>query len=262
MNQANPKILRAFTVLELIVSIAVLTLLTAILLPSLASAKNSAKAVTCARHLATLGQALHGYATTDSDSLPTNVRDWSFAACRTNWTVMANENAGWIGKIRSYLLPGEVSLIALRCPSAEVIQSWIPNSGFSPTSATEPGACWYLNSYCSGRKLSSIPNAGDGVMVLEVGVWDRRSADTGALEDSAQSWVYPHPRVEFERSGRAGPWAWLNKMKSPMRRNILWVDGHVSAHAARTWPNGDQPDDPSRIRHMRFGLPGTNPIDP
>ncbi|QDU82472.1 hypothetical protein Pla110_42290 [Polystyrenella longa] len=52
---------RAFTVLELITVIAILTVLLALLLPSLGSARESARRIQCQYQLRQLGTALQGY---------------------------------------------------------------------------------------------------------------------------------------------------------------------------------------------------------
>ena len=61
---------RAFTLIELLVVISILTLLIAIILPSLRSARADAKRAACASNLHQVGVALQGYLSANRDRLP------------------------------------------------------------------------------------------------------------------------------------------------------------------------------------------------
>ncbi len=61
---------RAFTLIELLVVVAVIGLLTAILLPSLRSARVQAKRVVCGTHLRQIGVAMQGYLGDNGDRFP------------------------------------------------------------------------------------------------------------------------------------------------------------------------------------------------
>lgn len=252
-----------FTLMELLVVVSIILLLGTIMIPLARSSRARARLATCGAYLRSLGQALHAYANEGSDVLPHNIHPWTEADSRT-WALTTGTGGGssfipgglgWIGRVGRYLYDAPPWLADLRCPASvttDDLEFHEPREG-------EGAACWMLNAYCSGRKLGSIPNAADGVMVLEIGVWSASSYDTGSLEAPETFWVYPHPDVLVEGGQR---WfSWLGSGSS-QERNLLWCDGHVQTVAAKTWPLGDQPFDQSRIRHMRFGLPGTNDRDP
>ncbi len=63
---------KAFTLIELLVVIAIIALLLAIVMPSLAMAKEHAKRLICASHMKSIGQAIMLYAERENDELPMN----------------------------------------------------------------------------------------------------------------------------------------------------------------------------------------------
>ncbi|MBI4581095.1 MAG: type II secretion system protein [Planctomycetes bacterium] len=60
----------AFTLIEVLVVVAIIALLVAILLPSLSTARQKARVVTCATNLRTIGQAMYYYAQASKDETP------------------------------------------------------------------------------------------------------------------------------------------------------------------------------------------------
>ena len=250
-----------FTLIELMVSVAIIGLLAGLLLPALWKARAQAKLVHCAASMRSIGQALISYAGEERDRLPLNEDSWKTAQARTRGVSLQRKPVGrgsWIWSLQKHLgIDSSPWLAQLRCPT---VQDDFPARLGEAADPQRPGSSWYLNWYCSGRLLSSIPNAADGVLVIEAGVWTNFSTDTGMLSFPGQPWMYPHPAVGFEK---ARNWDdWLKRRRTHPRRNILWCDGHVEAFKAKTWPNGDQVFDADRIKHMRFGRPGNHALDP
>jgi len=86
--RARPSSRRAFTLIELLIVVTILSLLVAILLPSLASAKAMAKAIVCTTNLRSIATAWHVYLTDSDESFPKMYRETSpgtFRAQNVQW---------------------------------------------------------------------------------------------------------------------------------------------------------------------------------
>lgn len=256
--------IHAFTLVEVLVSIAILGVLIGLLVPALGRARDQAKLTQCATSMRSIGQALFIFAGDHRDRLPLNRRPWNEVEMDSLGVGFSEKSdpsdAGneWIWQIHRVL--GRTTrpwMFDLRCPTAALTFPSLAGAEIADLD-DRPGSCWLLNSYCSDRLLSSIPSPGQGVMVHESGLWEPISGDTVELEFPSQPWRYPHPRAGFDRGTK--PWGWLSGWYP--QRNILWCDGHVDVRKARTWETGNGSHDPDRIKHMRFGLPGNPPLDP
>lgn len=246
----------AFTLVELLVVISIIGLLIAIAVPALRAARAQGRLVQCATNLRQIGQGFGLYAFDANDTLPINDgEDWTTAGAWTKASEIVGLEITWVEAIQPSLGARRPPWLApLRCPQSN-------SAPADPATIADvyerPGSGWLMNSYCLGRRQSTIRAPADGVLVLESAAWTSFSEDTGELELPTQPACYPHPSV----AGPAVPvrWGWPYRRA---KRNILWCDGHVASFRAAHWPDGDNAFDAARRRHMRFGLPGSHPLDP
>jgi prepilin-type processing-associated H-X9-DG protein len=104
--QRQPPIARpafgAFTIPELLITIAIIFLLAALLLPALVGAKERGKAVICLSNFRQLGAALHMYAGDHDDAFPDNMGPEGIHA-----SVASGEYLNWANNVMSWELDAE-----------------------------------------------------------------------------------------------------------------------------------------------------------
>jgi len=92
----------AFTIMELLVVVAIICLLAALLLPALSGAKESGRSVYCSNNLRQLGFALQLYAGEHDDALPHNM-----GTSGTRDTVARGEYLNWVNDVMSWELDSD-----------------------------------------------------------------------------------------------------------------------------------------------------------
>jgi prepilin-type N-terminal cleavage/methylation domain-containing protein/prepilin-type processing-associated H-X9-DG protein len=216
---------RAFTLIEVLVVVAIIALLVAVLMPALAAAKHRARMVVCATNLHTIGRAIFYYAQASKDELPAGYRlndktkkyepsaetfEFLYPFVQKVGVKQGNlvsGSAGYILKIPSYSCPEDRE------------QHTTESKKINATTRVEIALSYGVNSSIlvdndgRVRKLASIKNPSSIVAYLDAGD-DQRSGDTGwVLADGAAD--FNNNQCFFELRHRTG-------------NQFLYLDGHVS----------------------------------
>ncbi|HEV8606255.1 MAG TPA: prepilin-type N-terminal cleavage/methylation domain-containing protein [Tepidisphaeraceae bacterium] len=208
-----PAASKGFTLIELVVVIAIIAMLIAILLPAIAGAKQRGQQVKCMAQLQQIGRALHMYANDNGGWLP----EWSLYHTWPRGQSGDTPGAAWTEEMAKYLGPPDGPIY--NCPS------W---PGPFPCRNYFLEARWSGLSRMSAMKLSDI----------------RMSSRFVLSGDKTQRGGYPEPfgidvrhpiddsdPDDFGRSGNpqlTWPWQPGGFYMHRGGNNVLFDDGHVA----------------------------------
>ncbi len=171
----NPRVRRAFTLIELLVVIAIIALVLAIMLPSLAKAREAGRSSACLSNLRQCFLIIRQYADEN--------RGWSPAlgqpyATPPNWALVVQVGAGAYGSSSADLYAGERSLLV--CPTARAVY------GTQMTRSYAINATGLSGQPGDRANYDAIP---DGAFVRLDDV--TRPSDTALLVDGAPTFIPP-----------------------------------------------------------------------
>ena len=233
MNANSPIRERAFTLIEMLVVIAIIGILAALLLPALARSKQQAAKIQCMSNLRQLQLAWQLYVTDNNGWLPRNNftqeagKTWIYASWTAGWLDYSDNNpdntnttlltTGGFGRIGQYTANAGI----YKCPADK---SWANHAG-----KPQPRIRSYsMNSYVGSRQYSYT----DGGAAYYV-YW--KDSDLGK-PPPAKHFVFIDEHEDFINDGffffsmaggpRAG-WIDLPAARHQNAANLTFADGHV-----------------------------------
>ncbi len=198
---------RAFTLTEMLVVIAIIGILAALLLPTIAQGKRKAQQVVCVSNLRQIGFALHAYVA-DNHAYPPGMR----------WAVTLEHQGFGISRPGTNFLQRGV----WRCPTAQ----------FSLHSAT-PGVIWLCYGYNSFGvlRVGDITNTLGLLGHMELGIGNPiRESEVAAPSDMMAVGDGFNGSRDFMREPSKEMGRWGNTFsRHAGKANVLFCDGHVES---------------------------------
>jgi prepilin-type N-terminal cleavage/methylation domain-containing protein/prepilin-type processing-associated H-X9-DG protein len=230
-SEAAPPVKTAFTLIELLIVIAIIAILAAMLLPALARAKEAGKKTSCLNNVRQIGLAYQAFLIDNGDKFPAYVSERT-APAGTPDTPDARAPYSYRQQLVPYITSGTN---VFKCPNG------------LPWPAAGPGA-WFLADYGNNHNEENLPGAAQQA-------WYLTHPDFGFNETvTASSLPRPTDFIVLSDAGRSDntpsrggmypqPWAFDNATQSRMlgrhpkgTANIVYADGHVlSGSTNRTW---------------------------
>ena len=208
----------AFTLIELLVVIAIIALLAALLLPSLHSARASARKAACMSNLKQISMGMMMYLQSNQDCYPSAEDPVSVAPMYWLWM-----GRGWRSKLNPYIENDKVF--------------WCPVDTTAVSNYDSTSYAYSMSFYHSVEQINSMKTPASTYSNPQPPV--RQSEGQVALPARKiliGEWMSNHRRVAQE----SGWWNWQGS------RNFLFVDGHVEHREAE------------RIRAANDNLPDPN----
>jgi prepilin-type processing-associated H-X9-DG protein/prepilin-type N-terminal cleavage/methylation domain-containing protein len=213
-----PKARWGFTLIELMVVIAIIAILATLLMPAFKGMTQKAQGVTCSNNLRQLGVLSEIYAADNNGEFPP---PWTYSCLWMDKLIADTQYGGDLAKAHAAMSTDKAGT---RCPTrirSSADYSATFNSAYGATAARDGGK-WWFNYGMNYNYLSKVPEGGGLRLPIRhvaaqkpsqcIYVADSNIEAGGQPRDINRGWsaAYPSPR----HNGRA---------------NVLWVDGHVTA---------------------------------
>lgn len=207
IERSGPKVHEAFTLIELLAVIAIISLLAAMLLPALSQAKESARAVQCLNQMHQISLAVRLYADGHDDEFPRSQHS-AFAHGQLPWGRAIALEMG-----RDFVTWTNLMSGPYHCPSDPRKYAW--SYGQNVYFELNPDDDDYLGSPETWRRMSNVPRPSATILHGENS--SNESGSMGADHIMAQFWT--------SAQGVTG----VEKCRHRYRSNYSFVDGHAQA---------------------------------
>lgn len=233
------KTTKNFTLVELLIVIAIIAILASLLLPALSKAREKATSVQCVNNLKALGTAIQSYANDCDDMVPyATPREgngwpqdplWTFLLLgpNENWVRLKPEQGPWDNHAHHFPKGQYIDKATLLCPSmpgdhplttAAGWWAWNPSYGINSSLFPAPPLAYKITRYKSpALKL----------MMADVVKYDK----TTYYEDTGL-WRWNYTASLLAENADSGGQTGFLAPRHNLVTNMNHVDGHVSGHKA------------------------------
>lgn len=219
MRRSSPYPPRAFTLIEILATVTILTILAAMTFPTIKSIMRKADSTKCMGNMKAIGQAFLDYASDHDNEIPAAVLN------RTNWTYW-DTGAIWDYAMNRAGMPYSASMnywsnyntFVFRCPSSDpsIRCSYSLNVMF-PLG---------VKNYDAPRKISSVSKPASCLFLGE------------GTNHALDSWWYAAPPGQPMTFPHGPAKVGTEESKLKNRQNMLFLDMHMESRAASEIPRG------------------------
>jgi prepilin-type N-terminal cleavage/methylation domain-containing protein/prepilin-type processing-associated H-X9-DG protein len=206
----------AFTLIELLIVVAIIGILASLLLPALAQSKTNARNVKCLSNLRQMALAAHIYVNDNGDSYPSAyyMARVNGVMCSYNWDLTTMEGHP-NSVIPGLLWQGQGMAQIQQCPSFTGAANWLtdPYTGYN-----------YNTSYIGHGQSESIPAPAKGADVrhpAQTAIFGDGQYGSGADKFMRAPW--PNPGDQ----NFSGRWAGTQGFRHARHTNVAFCDGHA-----------------------------------
>jgi prepilin-type N-terminal cleavage/methylation domain-containing protein/prepilin-type processing-associated H-X9-DG protein len=280
----------AFTMLELLVVVAIMCILMAILLPSMTRARQQAKSAVCLSNMRQLGVLLHAYSNEDRSAQIIPIHYMMIRPTGNPWITGIGHSFMWGGRDGQRPLPGDCGDVWLSGDERGYVPPGMPGPAYGATA--RPLNRYYLGTDIAARErvdmpvfrcpedrglpeaTLALPSAVAGVPCFDLfgNSYEAQTltafVDEFGEQSGAFSWgtwghrlnTIPSPdrlvlaaEPTFFLSGLPGVGDWHGRQN---RMNVMFVDGSARATSTQKYPLSDD------ATLLAMGLPLPQPICP
>ncbi len=231
--------LSAFTLIEILVVVGIIALLVAVLIPSLAAARDKARKIQCLSYLQQLGRAFHSYSVSEKGYLNSGLFDprlgANYPATVTDLKVIGLDRVGWVADV---LRTTKAHPADMLCPTniAETSKAFadLPPGALSGGEYDRLVEKGINTNYCQSWYMGlSEPTWKSNLYELELRYSGTDQQNVGPLELSSMARVNPS-RVPLLCDGRSDPGPTGDIVKLPDGRQLRAAKNVTDG--PRLWP--------------------------